>query len=255
MGNINDYICPRPLQIFIQCHLRVILVIRITSWIRLRTPLRFIYRYTAQVWKLVLLLQRILLHDTDTVNQLITDGVISNAVLLPSDLYELPNQVTIPSGQQSQAFRLSVDLVKLSRDYPDLAGKKLVVAVGLDETSDIELNKELSTTIIIIDSEHFMPLISMPQSSEDGFFIDSDSENHVFDDVAQTLDIKLGVSCSGILYKGSYSVDIITRPDIVNQWIADDVITRGVMLPSDVYTLPETYLFWMENQVQSSILQ
>lgn len=96
--------------------------------------------------------------ETDTVNQLIAEGVISNAILLPSDTYELPDKVTISSGQQSHAFRLSVDLVKLNENYADLTGKKLVLAVGLDETSDIELNKDLSTTIIIIDIERFLPL-------------------------------------------------------------------------------------------------
>lgn len=178
--------------------------------------------------------------DADTVNQLITDGVISNAVLLPSDVYALPNDVTISSGQQFDTFRLSIDLLKLNVDYGDLIGKKLVLAVGLDGTSGIELNESLSTTVIIIDSEQFMPQIYMPQASGDGYLISADNpQDYVFDDVAKTLDVKLSVDCPGILYKGLYSVDMIIQSDIVDQWIADELISKAVMLPSDVYTLPE----------------
>jgi hypothetical protein len=93
----------------------------------------------------------------DTVDQLIANEVIEAAVHLPEDVYHLPTNITVPTGQQGVEFDLEVDLQKLIDNYPELAEKKLVLAVALDNPSDYELNNQLSTTVIVIDAREFMP--------------------------------------------------------------------------------------------------
>lgn len=93
----------------------------------------------------------------DTVNQLIAGEVISNAAMLPADVYTLPQTVFISDGERETFFKLTVNLQKLIDEYSQLGGQNLVLAVSLDNPSKYELNKALSTTIVIIDSRHFMP--------------------------------------------------------------------------------------------------
>ncbi len=93
----------------------------------------------------------------DTVNQMIADEIIKNAVLLPDDVYTLPETVSVLDGHREAIFNLSIDVQKLIDDYPQYGGQKLVVAVAIDNPSNYELNKALSTTIVIIDSREFMP--------------------------------------------------------------------------------------------------
>jgi len=92
----------------------------------------------------------------DTVAQLIADNVIIGAVHLPEDVYKLPTNITVPTGQQGVVFNLEIDLQKLIDNYPELSGKKLVLAVALDKPSAYELNNKLSTTVIVIDASKFM---------------------------------------------------------------------------------------------------
>jgi hypothetical protein len=93
--------------------------------------------------------------DIDTTNQII--GSISNAVLLPSDVYTLPTDVSVPDGQRESNFYLTIDRAKLIENYSDYKGKQLILTVGISNPSRYELNQSLSKTIIIIDSGTFMP--------------------------------------------------------------------------------------------------
>ena len=104
----------------------------------------------------------------DTVNQMIADEIIKNAVLLPDDVYTLPETVSVLDGHREAIFNLSIDVQKLIDDYPQYGGQKLVVAVAIDNPSNYELNKALSTTIVIIDSREFMPAAPIKNYVEGG---------------------------------------------------------------------------------------
>ncbi|TDO03444.1 DUF1735 domain-containing protein [Sunxiuqinia elliptica] len=93
----------------------------------------------------------------DTVAHLIETEEIKKAVLLPADVYSLPESVSVVDGQRETSFSLQIDVQKLTDNYPELGGMKLVLAVGITNPSKYELNQSLSTTIIIIDSREFMP--------------------------------------------------------------------------------------------------
>lgn len=86
----------------------------------------------------------------DTVNQLINDGVLTGAILLPEDAYELPATISVPGGQREATFYLSINRDKLLADHPEAAGMDLVLAVNIANPSRYELNQSLSTTIVIV---------------------------------------------------------------------------------------------------------
>lgn len=86
----------------------------------------------------------------DTVAQLINDGVLTNAVLLADDAYELPSSISVGDGQREATFYLSIDRNKLMADHPEAAGKSLALAVNIANPSRYELNQSLSTTIVIV---------------------------------------------------------------------------------------------------------
>jgi len=89
----------------------------------------------------------------DTIAQMITAGTIKvdpdrtkDVVLLPADAYNLVQSVSVPDGQTSAPFAVSIDKAKL-RTY---AGKKVALAVELTNPSNYSLNKALNKVVIII---------------------------------------------------------------------------------------------------------
>jgi len=91
-----------------------------------------------------------------------------------------------------------------------------------------------------------IPMIYMPQaSSVDGGTTHNypvplvgniPTQNYVVDSVANTINIMLGVDRSGMQELDSFSVKI--APDIAATSAAVSSISKGIELPSDVYTLP-----------------
>lgn len=88
----------------------------------------------------------------DTVQQLISSGVLAEVMLLPADTYSLPANITVPDGEREATFDLVIDRNKLRSSYADYVGKRLALAVAISNPSRYELNRSLSTTIVIIES-------------------------------------------------------------------------------------------------------
>jgi hypothetical protein len=87
--------------------------------------------------------------NKDTINQLISKGVLGAGVLLlPDDVYTLPENVSVPAGQAGTTFFLSLDKNKL-KTY---AGQQLAIAVKLDKPTLYQLNPIISTTVVIINA-------------------------------------------------------------------------------------------------------
>lgn len=86
--------------------------------------------------------------NTDTVNQLITNGVFpaATSLLLPSDTYTLPASVNVPEGSSGKSFYLAIDRAKL-KTY---AGKTVLLAVGVKNPSHYQLNTAINKVIIVI---------------------------------------------------------------------------------------------------------
>lgn len=78
-------------------------------------------------------------------------------VVLPQELYSLPQEVNVNDGEREKVFYLDIDLEKLTTDYSIYSKNKLVLVVGIGEPSKYELNEKLSKTTIVIDGSTFIP--------------------------------------------------------------------------------------------------
>ncbi|MVM36701.1 PKD domain-containing protein [Spirosoma sp. HMF3257] len=90
--------------------------------------------------------------NADTISKLISTNALVGTVALPADKFVLPPSVTIPNGQESGAFNLTIDLDYL-RTSP---AQKLAVAVGI-ASSQTPVNPLLKTTIISFDPTILKP--------------------------------------------------------------------------------------------------
>ena len=96
--------------------------------------------------------------NVDTTNQIVAGGTISNAVLLPADVYTLPSEVSVPDGQRETIFHLTIDRAKLIANYGNYNNKKLLLTVRISNPSRYVLNQSISKTVIIINAATFMPV-------------------------------------------------------------------------------------------------
>ncbi len=93
--------------------------------------------------------------DTDTVQQMITSGILgADYLAMPSSVYTLPGKIDIGESG-SGTFYLSVDNSVITN--PAYRGKRLVLAVRLINPSRYELNEERATTIIIFNISGMLP--------------------------------------------------------------------------------------------------
>ncbi len=77
-------------------------------------------------------------------------------VVLPKELYSLPNKVNVEKGERETIFFLTVDLKKLQEIYPAYATRRLVLTVGISNPSKYELNEALSKTTIVVNTSSFL---------------------------------------------------------------------------------------------------
>lgn len=87
--------------------------------------------------------------NNDTIAKAQAGGLYSTGVLLDASAYTLPPKITVPGGQREASFNLTISKAKLRGDAK-YANKKLLLAVGIDNPTKYELNKKLSTTIVVI---------------------------------------------------------------------------------------------------------
>ena len=90
--------------------------------------------------------------NSDTISKLISTSVLVGTALLPADKFVLPASVTIPGGQESAPFTLSIDLDYL-RANP---AQKLAVGVGI-ASAQTNVNPLLKTTLISFDPTILRP--------------------------------------------------------------------------------------------------
>lgn len=97
------------------------------------------------------------------VSQTMTDAAASgaNTIAMPSSLYTLPGKVTVPSGNNSAVFFLSVDVDVLMDGTYD--GKKLVLALTIGAPTNFELNDADTSVVVILDVDA-MRAILFPKS-------------------------------------------------------------------------------------------
>lgn len=85
---------------------------------------------------------------TDTTNQIIASGAISNALILPASLYSLPNSVSVSGSESGTSFYMEIPIDALKMDqYTD---KNLVMTVGLANPTAFQLSPKNTSTVVII---------------------------------------------------------------------------------------------------------
>ena len=86
---------------------------------------------------------------TDTTAQIISEGLVENGIVFPSNLYSLPQKVEVAANKSGESFYMTVPLEALKDDrYTD---KKLVLTVGLANPSRFELSATNTSTVVILD--------------------------------------------------------------------------------------------------------
>lgn len=92
--------------------------------------------------------------NPDTVNEAIAGGLLQispdqndSVVLLPDKSYSMPSTVSVPAGNTSATFYLSINIDQLKT----FSGKKVAMAVNISNPSKYKLNTAQSEAIIIID--------------------------------------------------------------------------------------------------------
>ncbi len=69
--------------------------------------------------------------------------------VMPASIYALPQAVAVEDGQSGATFYLSIDAAALKSGAYD--GRKLVLAVGIENPSAYELAKSGTTTAVVLD--------------------------------------------------------------------------------------------------------
>ena len=87
--------------------------------------------------------------DNDTVQKVLEKNLFANAVLPEKNTYSLPSQVHVPDGKNSSAFYLTLDKAELSSDIK-YAGKKLILAIKIQNSTRYEINPSLAMVMVII---------------------------------------------------------------------------------------------------------
>lgn len=92
--------------------------------------------------------------NPDTINEAIANNLLQvspnqgdSVVLLQDKAYTLPSTVSVPEGQASTTFLLSIDIDQLKA----LSGKKAALAVSISGPAKYKLNTAQSEVIILID--------------------------------------------------------------------------------------------------------
>lgn len=95
--------------------------------------------------------------SNDTIADLITAGQFTGPVkLLPAGNYALPESITVSDGAEFEPFDLEVDLGFLQQEHANNPTEKYVIAVEISSSTRAR-NVELSTTIILIDTQTSIP--------------------------------------------------------------------------------------------------
>lgn len=98
----------------------------------------------------------------DTTNQIITSGAISNALILPTSLYSLPNSVSVSGSESGTSFYLEIPIDALKMDqYTD---KNLVLTVGLANPTAFQLSPKNTSTVVIINVNSLRTKITEAQA-------------------------------------------------------------------------------------------
>lgn len=80
----------------------------------------------------------------DTINQLISEGILNDVSLFTPDMYSLPSTFTVEANTDGGQLELAIDAAKVA----PMMDKTLALAIRISDPSKYQLNSSLSTVVI-----------------------------------------------------------------------------------------------------------
>ena len=179
--------------------------------------------------------------NNDTVNKMIADNVLPDAVLLPDDAFTLPNLVDVPFGAGHAEFTLKVNLAVFEKYY----GKTLVLAVELsDPTKNNTLDAAKKTVVVQINTTSIIPVneIHYIYFSDAGKSIPIPGAKKNYTVGVGILTAPVSLSYTSTAGKSFY-VKVKPNTDTIAKLIADGTLTNTEALTADDFTLPDSVVF------------
>lgn len=179
--------------------------------------------------------------DNDTINTLISNKKLENAVLLDESYYTLPRTAEIRFGLDTFSVPLKVSMQALERYY----GRDLALAVRLsDATKSNTLDGTgqmaivlIHTNKVIADTEiHYLYF-----TKAGSVLMEPDGTDHTLGNTEVTLPVS--VTLGGIA-GGAFTINLSAAPDTVQALINNGTLAGSTLLASGTdYTLPATVSF------------
>ncbi|RFS21827.1 DUF1735 domain-containing protein [Chitinophaga silvatica] len=180
--------------------------------------------------------------NNDTINNMIANGTLNNAVLLSAEEYSLPYLINIPFGVDKATFSLKVNLGAFEKYY----GKNLVVAVELkDPSKNNALDEKKKTVIVQISTTAIVPIDQIHYV----YFTDYGKTISVPVDKPKNytvgigiLQVPLSVSYTSTAGKSFY-LKLSPNQDTVSKLITAGALPNTVALTGADITLPDSIAF------------
>lgn len=179
--------------------------------------------------------------DNDTINTLINNQQLNNAVLLDASYYTLPRTAEIRFGLDTFSIPLKVSMQAIERYY----GRDLALAVRLsDATKENTLDGTGKMAIVLI---HTDKVISESEihylyfTKAGAVLMEPDGTDHTLGntDVILPVSVTLGGTAGG-----AFSINLSAAPDTAQALIDNGTLAGGVLLAAGTdYTLPATVNF------------
>lgn len=180
--------------------------------------------------------------NSDTINQMITNGSLPEGVLLAPENYVLPGIVDVPFGKDQVEFTLKVDLAVFEKYY----GKTLALGVELtDPTKNNKLNAAKKIVVVQISTTSIIPIDQIHYV----YFADAGKTIVVPADRAKnyaigpgTLQVPLNVSYTSTAGKGFY-LKLSPNQDTIAKLIAANALPGVEGLTAADIVLPDSITF------------
>jgi hypothetical protein len=87
----------------------------------------------------------------------VESDVLANDMVMPPDIYTLPEKVTVSGDKDGAAFYLAIDVPALSN--PDFTGKSLVISVAIANPTKFELAASNTSVMLVLDVDSILEII------------------------------------------------------------------------------------------------
>lgn len=178
--------------------------------------------------------------DNDTVNDMIAQQQLENAVLLDPAYYELPRNTEIRFGLDTFSIPLKVNMQAIEKYH----GQDLALAIRLSSPAkENTLDAAGQMAVILIHTDQIIAqseihLLSFTKGGN--VLIEPDGNDHILGNTDVILPVS--VSLAGTA-GGAFTINLLSDPDTVQSLIGNGTLTGPVLQPDVDFVLPATVSF------------